>query len=64
MSDQLLKLYRAMKKIFEFPETDWWGGLSNEQQARLNQAIEESYDPNNLIDHEEIAKKHAKWLQK
>jgi hypothetical protein len=38
--------------------------LPIEQQIRLQKSIEESYDPENLIDHEVMKKKHAKWLKK
>ncbi len=60
----LLKLYKSMKEVFETTESDWWDELSTEQQTRLQKSIEESYDPENLIDHEDMKKKHAKWLIK
>jgi hypothetical protein len=60
----LLRLYKTMKEVFETPETDWWDDLPIEQQVRLKKSIEESYDPANLIDHEVMKKKHAKWLKK
>ncbi len=60
----LLKLYKSMKEVFENTDSDWWDDLPIEQQVRLSKSIEESYDPANLIDHEEMKKKHAKWLIK
>ena len=60
----LLKLYKSMKEVFETTDSDWWDELPPEQQARLQKSIEESYDPENLIDHEDMKKKHAKWLIK
>ena len=60
----LLKLYKTMKEIFETTQIDWWDDLPIEQQIRLKKSIEESYDPANLIDHEVMKKKHAKWLRK
>ena len=60
----LLKLYKSMKEVFETTESDWWDDLPTEQQTRLQKSIEESYDPENLIDHEDMKKKHAKWLIK
>jgi hypothetical protein len=60
----LLKLYKMMKEVFESSQTDWWDDLPIEQQVRLKKSIEESYDPENLIDHEVMKKKHAKWLRK
>ena len=61
---RLARLFEAYNEIFTTDETDWWDELPAEQQARLNQSIEESYDPKNLIDHEEMKKRHAKWLRK
>ena len=60
----LFKLYKSMKEVFEKSEKDWWDELPPEQQARLSKSIEESYDPKNLIDHEVMRQKHAKWLVK
>ena len=60
----LLKLYKSMKEVFETTDSDWWDELPPEQQARLQKSIEESYDPENLIDHEDMKIKHAKWLIK
>ena len=60
----LLKLYKTMKEVFEATQTDWWDDLPIEQQGRLKKSIEESYDPANLIDHEVMKLKHAKWLRK
>jgi TRAP-type C4-dicarboxylate transport system substrate-binding protein len=59
----LLKLYKTMKEVFETTQTDWWDDLPIEQQARLQQSIDESYDEENLIDHADMQKKHAKWLK-
>ena len=59
----LFKLYKTMKEVFENTQTDWWDDLPIEQQARLQKSIDESYDPANLIDHEVMKIKHAKWLK-
>jgi hypothetical protein len=56
----LLKLYKTMKEVFATTQSDWWDDLPIEQQIRLQKSIEESYDPENLIDHEVMKKKHAK----
>ena len=52
----LLKLYKSMKEVFATTETDWWDDLPIEQQVRLLKSIEESNDPENLIDHEIMKK--------
>jgi hypothetical protein len=61
---RLARLFEAYNEIFSTDETDWWDELPVEQQMRLTQSIKESYDPKNLTDHEEMKKKHAKWLRK
>ena len=58
---RLARLFEAYNEIFTTDETDWWDELPAEQQARLSQSIEESYDPKNLVDHEEMKKRHAKF---
>ena len=63
-NSRLARLFEAYHDIFTTEEEDWWDELPIEQQTRLSQSIEESYDPKNLIDHEEMKKKHAKWLRK
>jgi hypothetical protein len=60
----LLKLYKKMKEAMDATQPDWWDELPPEQQVRLSKSIEESYDEANLIDHEVMKKKHAKWLIK
>lgn len=52
----LLELYKSMKKVFATTETNWWDDLPIEQQVRLLNSIEESNDPENLIDHEIMKK--------
>ena len=38
--------------------------LSPEQEAELELAIEETYNPDNLVDHEEVMKNMARWLKR
>ena len=62
---RLARLFEAYQEIFATDDdSDWWDDLPIEQQVRLTKSIEESYDPKNLIDHEEMKKKHTKWLRK
>jgi hypothetical protein len=62
----LQKLYETATELLEKEEdtADWWDDLTPEQQIRLEKSIEESYDKTNWISHEEMKKKHAKWLEK
>jgi thiamine pyrophosphate-dependent acetolactate synthase large subunit-like protein len=59
----LERVLDAIDKI-QGEEEDWWDDLSEEQQARLEKAIEESKDPKNLISHKKVKKKMKKWLGK
>ncbi len=56
-------ILKAIDKV-KGKEDDWWDELSDERKKLLDEAIAESYDPNNWIDHEDAKKKHAKWLSK
>lgn len=38
--------------------------LTKEQEAELELAIEETYNPDNLVDHEEVMKKMGRWLKR
>lgn len=38
--------------------------LTSEQEAELELAIEETYHPDNLIDHDEVMKSMARWLKR
>ena len=42
-------------------EEPW--NLTAEQKEELLASYEESFDPKNLISHEEVKKKHKKWLE-
>lgn len=44
-------------------EHDFSDELSLEEQAELKAAFEESEDENNLVAHEEVMQKYAKWLK-
>ena len=48
----------------EIEDSNWWHEIPAEQQARILKSYKESYSPENWIDHEEVKKHHAKWLQK
>lgn len=43
---------------------DLWNRLSTEEKEELLLSYTESFDPNNLISHDEVKKQHAKWLGK
>ena len=64
--DLLLKLQDILSDVIQqnISKTDFWEELSKEQQKELNAALEESYDKNNHISHEEVMNKYKKWLKK
>jgi thiamine pyrophosphate-dependent acetolactate synthase large subunit-like protein len=59
-------LQRVLEAIDEIQgqEEDWWDELTEEQQKSLEKSLEECDNPENLIPHEEVVKKMAKWLSK
>jgi len=42
--------------------TDLWDDLTPSQQADVEQAHQESFDPANWIPHEVVMKKYERWL--
>lgn len=43
-------------------EGQLWNNLTNKEQEELLLSFDESKNPENLIDHEDMKKKHEKWL--
>lgn len=58
----LLRMFESYQDIIRFQDTD--SDLTLLQQTELEEAIKESYDEANLIDHEDAMKLHARWLKK
>jgi hypothetical protein len=56
----LLKLLEAAKKAVQ--EKDLWDGLSSEQIETLKKSIARSKNKDTLLNHEDVKKRHAKWL--
>ncbi len=62
-NDHLLsRFYTLIISIKENPEGKLWSRLSDTEREELLLADKESNDPENLIPHSEIEKKHGKWL--
>jgi hypothetical protein len=51
-----------MKKKATSADGKLWGRLTREDQESLLLTLEESEQSYNVIDHEEMKKKHGKWL--
>ncbi len=60
---QLSKAYQVIETLSTVNEEGvLWAKLSTEQQEELLAAEQESHDPENLIDHEEMKNRHKRWL--
>ena len=58
----LSDFYTLIKRRISSKEGKLWKGLTKKEQEELNLAFEESEKLENLISHEEMRKKHKKWL--
>jgi len=62
-NENLLKeFYELMLRKRASKDRRLWTMLSEEEMEELLIANEESENPNNLIPHEEMKEKYAKWL--
>ncbi|NOU47605.1 MAG: hypothetical protein HOO86_11170 [Bacteroidales bacterium] len=58
----LMCFYDLMKKRATSEDGKLWSRLTKEDQESLLLTLEESEQSYNVIDHEEMKKKHGKWL--
>jgi len=58
----LINFYDLIKKRTSAKEGQLWSRLTKQEQEELLSTLEESENPENLISHEEMKKKHKKWL--
>ena len=58
----LINFYDLIKKRSSAKEVQLWNRLTTHEQEELLLSLEESENPENLIDHEEMKMKHKKWL--
>jgi uncharacterized protein YaaW (UPF0174 family) len=57
-----MNFYDLMKTRTLTKEGQLWNRLTEDEQDELLMTLEESENPENLISHEEMKKKHKKWL--
>lgn len=57
-----MSFYDLMKTRTSTKEGQLWNRLTEDEQEELLMTLEESENPENLITHEEMKKKHKKWL--
>ncbi len=58
----LINFYDLIKKKSSTKEGQLWNKLTYQEQEELLLSLEESKNPENLINYEEMKKKHKKWL--
>ncbi len=58
----LSDFYILIKRRILGNEGNLWKGLTKKEQEELNLAFNESENLENLISHEDMKKKHKKWL--
>jgi hypothetical protein len=58
----LQKFYELMLRKRSIRDGALWAKLTQEEVDELLLANEESNDPKNLLPHDEMKKKYAKWL--
>ncbi len=58
----LQKFYELMLRKKTAKDGAIWGRLSDEEITELLAADQDSNDPSNLISHNDLRKKHSKWL--
>jgi hypothetical protein len=58
----LMNFYDLLKSRTSAKEGQLWNRLTKDEQEELLLSLEESENPENLISHEEMKKKHKKWL--
>jgi hypothetical protein len=58
----LLRILETAKKAVD--EEDLWDALSFEQIESLKKSIARSKNKENLLNHEDVKQRHARWLSK
>ena len=58
----LSKFYDILSRVKESSEGSLCNKLSPDEQEELRNIENESHNPENLIPHSEMVKKHKKWL--
>jgi len=61
--NMLLGFYELLKSRSESEEGELWSRLSYQEQEDLIKLADSSNDPSNLIDHEDMKRKHKRWLK-
>tara|TARA_R110001606_G_scaffold33750_1_gene100404 strand:- start:36 stop:275 length:240 start_codon:yes stop_codon:yes gene_type:complete len=63
--EEVLKGYfKLIQRLNNNQTGELWDGLSPAEKEELLLSYDESFDPNNLVSHEEVKNQHNKWLEK
>jgi hypothetical protein len=63
--EKVLKGYfQLISRLNKNQTGELWNSLSKLEKEELLLSYEESFDPKNLITHEEVKAQHSKWLSK
>lgn len=56
--------FKLIQKLNKNETGNLWNSLRPEEKDELLLSYEESFDPKNLMSHEEVKKQHGQWLGK
>lgn len=56
--------FQLIQRLNENKSGELWESLSPEEKEELLLSYEESFNPDNLISHEQVKKQHDKWRKK
>ena len=56
--EQLIRYVEALK---EADDASFWQNYTLEQKAEIENAIEESYEPENWVSHEKVMSRYSMW---
>jgi hypothetical protein len=63
--EEVLKGYfKLIQRLNNNQTGELWDALSPAEKEELLLSYDESFDPNNLVSHNEVKKQHVKWLEK
>ena len=56
--------FKLIQKLNKNETGNLWNSLRPEEKDELLLSYEESFDPKNLMSHEEVKKQHGQWIGK
>jgi hypothetical protein len=62
--ETLKAYYQLVQNLNDNQNGELWNKLTDEQKQDLLLSYEESFDPANMVSHEQVKESHKKWLEK